>query len=45
MRFVSGSWYVSRALTRRVLATGRRTSLSLKQGPRVGVEASHLESA
>jgi FAD-dependent urate hydroxylase len=45
MRFVSGSWYVSRALTRRVLATGRRTSPSLKQGPRVGVEASHLESA
>jgi hypothetical protein len=45
MRFVSGSWYASRALTQAVLAAGRRTSLYLKEGPRVGVEASHPESA
>jgi Pyridine nucleotide-disulphide oxidoreductase len=45
MRFVSGSWYASRALTRTVLATGRRPSLSLQQGPPVGVKESSLESA
>ena len=45
MRFVSGSWYSSRALLQSVIAARRPTSVSMTHSPRVGVEAPRLGSA
>jgi hypothetical protein len=45
MRFVSGSWYASRALTQRVIESAPAASVSVPHGPRVSVEAPRLGGA
>jgi len=38
MRFVSGSWYGGRAVTQRVLEAERTTSVSIPEGPQIGID-------